>query len=794
MVEFNGVWYRAGGAIINGAEVRTFSDGINLWSLEELRQHVAQQGPKILTPAAEARLAQTEPEQAVELLIVLRHQPAAPISREVFGRVGPEIDDLSRQVRELMRAGQGDAAGGPKGNLLQPGAPVVDLQKKQDLSRQIDDLVRQARREIASRTAEAVGPEQDALAAEVVRLGGQVRVRIVSLSAIGVSIPAGAVGELAAHPLVAQIDVNHAGAPELDNHKHSLGLVTGFWAGGVTGGVYDVGVLDTGVFNQHPALVSHPFQSNFGGGDSNGHGTGMAGILASTDASFTGMAHGCDTIVAAIAGDIFTSMPGMDYIASTGEPENVNYSFGNGTANTTDYGTTDQFFDGVINTHRYMVSKSTGNGGWSATSPTITHPAPAYNLLASANMDDFNTVSRTDDRITSSSSTGPTLGGRKKPDITAPGNNSMSTNRFGGFSNIGGTSSASPHTGGGIVLLYDMGVANVTACKAILLNTTDAMDEKNTSTTSDDVYVPGSHWSKRYGWGYLNLGTAYQRGLDYFADSIPPSPEDQDFRLYAGPMNQYDRATLVWERHVAYNGSTFPTQIETLSDLDLTAWRQSNGNLLAASESRIDNVEQLHSPVNTIVVLKVEAFGTFDPQIAQESFALATPASFEARMGPALDVTFEHPATVAPGANFVMTVTVSNAGDLPAHDVMATVSGLPVVVGSNPASLGSVAAGASVKYDLTLEAPGTTGDVQVTGSAASDAYGETFTGDGQTTVHVGSECYPDCDESGSLDLFDFLCFTNAFNNADPYADCDGDTTLNLFDFLCFTNAFNAGCP
>lgn len=55
-------------------------------------------------------------------------------------------------------------------------------------------------------------------------------------------------------------------------------------------------------------------------------------------------------------------------------------------------------------------------------------------------------------------------------------------------------------------------------------------------------------------------------------------------------------------------------------------------------------------------------------------------------------------------------------------------------------------------------------------------------------------CYPDCDGNATLDLFDFLCFTNAFNSQDPYADCDGSGGLDLFDFLCFTNGFNAGCP
>ncbi|MFG0286481.1 MAG: SBBP repeat-containing protein [Phycisphaerales bacterium JB039] len=55
-------------------------------------------------------------------------------------------------------------------------------------------------------------------------------------------------------------------------------------------------------------------------------------------------------------------------------------------------------------------------------------------------------------------------------------------------------------------------------------------------------------------------------------------------------------------------------------------------------------------------------------------------------------------------------------------------------------------------------------------------------------------CYADCDGSGALDFFDFLCFQDAFALADPYADCDGTGALDFFDFLCFQNAFAAGCP
>jgi YVTN family beta-propeller protein len=57
----------------------------------------------------------------------------------------------------------------------------------------------------------------------------------------------------------------------------------------------------------------------------------------------------------------------------------------------------------------------------------------------------------------------------------------------------------------------------------------------------------------------------------------------------------------------------------------------------------------------------------------------------------------------------------------------------------------------------------------------------------------GGRGNPDCDMSGTLDLFDFLCFVNEFNVGDPTADCDGNGSLDLFDFLCFVNAFNAGC-
>jgi hypothetical protein len=61
-------------------------------------------------------------------------------------------------------------------------------------------------------------------------------------------------------------------------------------------------------------------------------------------------------------------------------------------------------------------------------------------------------------------------------------------------------------------------------------------------------------------------------------------------------------------------------------------------------------------------------------------------------------------------------------------------------------------------------------------------------------------CYADCDTSsgtGTLDVFDFLCFQDKFALGNRYA-CDCDTTTgygvcDMLDFLCFHDAFVAGC-
>jgi hypothetical protein len=56
-----------------------------------------------------------------------------------------------------------------------------------------------------------------------------------------------------------------------------------------------------------------------------------------------------------------------------------------------------------------------------------------------------------------------------------------------------------------------------------------------------------------------------------------------------------------------------------------------------------------------------------------------------------------------------------------------------------------------------------------------------------------SLCWADCDGSGALDVFDFLCFQSAFIAGNRYADCDGNGWLDIWDMLCFQASFLAGC-
>ncbi|MCA9278062.1 MAG: hypothetical protein H6815_04650 [Phycisphaeraceae bacterium] len=65
---------------------------------------------------------------------------------------------------------------------------------------------------------------------------------------------------------------------------------------------------------------------------------------------------------------------------------------------------------------------------------------------------------------------------------------------------------------------------------------------------------------------------------------------------------------------------------------------------------------------------------------------------------------------------------------------------------------------------------------------------------GTSGIFRSQRCYANCNGSSTINIFDYICFGNAFANNDPYADCDGNGVLNIFDYICYGNAYAAGCP
>lgn len=87
----------------------------------------------------------------------------------------------------------------------------------------------------------------------------------------------------------------------------------------------------------------------------------------------------------------------------------------------------------------------------------------------------------------------------------------------------------------------------------------------------------------------------------------------------------------------------------------------------------------------------------------------------------------------------------------------------------------------------------------------ADAFGDTFrirfTSNGNDgidlwyvdDVSVTDLCFADINGDRSLDIFDFLDFSNLFAALDPLADWDQNGVHDIFDFLAYSNSFSAGC-
>ena len=230
------------------------------------------------------------------------------------------------------------------------------------------------------------------------------------------------------------------------------------------------------------------------------------------------------------------------------------------------------------------------------------------------------------------SSRGPTLDGRIKPDVVAPGTWNLSgyssafqqqydpsPNPVNGayqydgwgfpanssYKYMGGTSMAAPLVAGGAAVVRDFyekargHQASAALVKAVLINSAvDLLDENNDGLLDNAEPIPNPH----EGWGRVDLVNATDGSDVYYDEPVALSTAtDASFTFDVTTSGSPLKATLVW---TDYPGST--ANIETLvNDLDLTVTAPDGtiyrGNDFAGGWSlpggepdRINNVENVY--------------------------------------------------------------------------------------------------------------------------------------------------------------------------------------------------------
>lgn len=233
---------------------------------------------------------------------------------------------------------------------------------------------------------------------------------------------------------------------------------------GVTGSSVVVCVVDTGVDDSHPALPSLIVEIDYVNNDldatdDNGHGTHVAGIVASQDAMYRGVAPGASLMAAKVldstgSGTESWVIAGIDWCV-TNNADVITLSLGADYSGDCDTEAMGMAVNNAV-AQGVVVTAAAGNGG-----RDVILPACASGPIAVAVVDKSNVL--------------PWWSSRGlEVDITAPGVSIYSTYLNNGWASMSGTSMATPHVAGtAALLLQTKPTATVDEIKNAIYNTAD---------------------------------------------------------------------------------------------------------------------------------------------------------------------------------------------------------------------------------------------------------------------------------------------------------------------------------
>jgi hypothetical protein len=728
---------------------------------------------RALTPierllAPDLLAASTDParaDESVDVTFVFRHQPVYEAGVAARGRADPALmEALARGHAILDRIAplrtMPDGRAPDVATAMREEASLLSDEEKQTLRESRDALhdgLATMRREVMTEATPAVERDQAPLAEYLRGIPGAIDFGgSVTLNSRSARVPVRALAEIVERfPELLRIERVGVAQGQLDTAVQSIGAGS-WWNANYIGSSSTVtAVLDTGIDVQHPALSgvvaassvylsSGSQQTDWNTNDSTsssddfqGHGTRAAGILCSTNSTYTGIAYGglllnvkCGYLNNATSGPtssmvVSDSQQGADWAFNNGATS-VSLGFANA-GSFSGVRPWPLFFDAASFSLAMPVAVAVRNDGPNAS--TVGEPADAFNVIACGSFDDNSSVSHGDDSLSSSSGVGPTNDGRQKPDLCGPGVNITTTEYNWEGSNpdfgtsLNGTSNVAPFVAGAYSLLQDAGAAAYPAgLRALLL----------TTAGNQSPYAgPNNSW----GYGALDLAGAYSYRASVYEGQLT-SGGSRFALLRGGSMAAGKRATLVWSRHVTSAGASTPTTYYGIQDLDLYVYDESSGTQLASSTSTLNPTEQgaVSLAVSSPIFKVYRASSTFTSSYGIEPFALAAESTTSTALvsAPALACTFTSiTGAVAGSSNSTVTVTVANSGDAAAMAPSVTLTlpfGYSVVSGSNPQTIARIAGHSSGSATWTIHSPtGPSGARTISVAATSASYGETFT-------------------------------------------------------------------
>lgn len=205
-------------------------------------------------------------------------------------------------------------------------------------------------------------------------------------------------------------------------------------------------VIDSGVDLDHPDLnvntvLAANFSSDRGQDDGNGHGTHVAGIIAAINNSIgtVGVAPGTEVIPVKVlnrrgSGSTSGVIAGIDYAASIAQNGDVaNMSLGGGFSQALN----DAVISAASTGLKFALAAGNESTDANTKSPASANGANIYTISSFANGDIWSSFSNY---------------GNPPVDFAEPGSSIYSTYKDGGYATLSGTSMASPHAAGLLLL------------------------------------------------------------------------------------------------------------------------------------------------------------------------------------------------------------------------------------------------------------------------------------------------------------------------------------------------------